>query len=381
MSASNDPNLAALQSYQMFALSQVQQDIARGLIAPRFGPTFQSVLSMPLSLTPGDKQTPEQAFNAALDTFTNAVTLWYNNAQYKGNVNEVRLRLEANRPKWIMPGLPTPQADVSDPNVKAIVGYRELWYIQAVSSNQIQPAFFPSYIEQVTKLPYPPKGVNEEDFNANVNTSADAIRNWFAASQYSGNLQVISDTIESTKPKYISPGPGPCPPAPSCPPDPSNQTLAIANRFFKSEGGAPATVNFAGEFSNYAALSDADVLDITNLLDTSTSTANFNSIVDRLQAEKRKLNSEMEGRRTKAEAINQQFVEEKGVAGSVTKSKVMVLQDYILAGFAISYLFFAVVIVFYFTKQSEAPMRTLTVMGTLMVIVTAILYTWTSYLA
>ncbi len=381
MSALNDPNVAAIQDYKMIALSQVQQDIASGLIAPRFGPTFQSVISMPLSLTPGPDQTPEQAFNAALDTFTNAVMLWYNNAQYKGNVNEVRLRLDARRPKWILPGSPTPVADLSDPNVKAIADYREQWYNRAVSSNQIQPAFFPSYIEQVTKLPFPPKGVNEADFNTAVNASADAIRKWFVGAQYSGDLQYLANQINSTKPQYTKPGPAPCPPAPNCPPDPSPQTLAIANRFFKSEGGAPATVDFAGEFSNYTALSDADVLDITNLLDSSTSTANFNSIVDRLEAEKRHLSGEMEGRRTKAEAINQQFVEEKDAAGKVTKSKVIVLQDYILAGFAISYLFFAVVVVFYFTKNSEMPVRTFTIMGTLMVIVTAILYTWTSYLA
>jgi hypothetical protein len=94
-----------------------------------------------------------------------------------------------------------------------------------------------------------------------------------------------------------------------------------------------------------------------------------------------RIKTEIQGRRTKADALNQQFVDDKLAAGNVSKSKVMVLQDYILAGFAISYLFFAIVIVFYFTKYSEKPVRSFVTLTTLMVVVSAILYTWTSYLA
>lgn len=272
-------------------------------------------------------------------------------------------------------------AAVADPNVTALNNYRLQWAQRAVASGQVQPAFFPTYAA-IMNAPLPAANMTAEQFNTAANQLATAIKVWYAQVKYSGNLAVLSQEIDRTKPQYQSATTqiSSSIPTPKCPPDPSPQTLAVANRFFKREGGK-ATVDFTAEFANFKALSDADVIDIGNLINTSSSTANFNSIADKLKADGNRIKAEIAGRRLKAEAINQQFVEDKEIAGQVSKSKVMILQDYVLAGFAISYLFFAVVVIFYFTKYSEKPMRTFLTLSTLMVIISAILYTWTSYLA
>jgi hypothetical protein len=273
----------------------------------------------------------------------------------------------------------------TDPNVKALNDYRLQWAQRAIASGQVNPRFFPTYAA-IMNVPLPAVPMTEQQFNDAANNLANAIKVWYTNARYSGNLAILSQEIDRTKPAFKSNTPvaaaaaAPTPtPAPA--PGPSPQTSAIADRFFKSIGGAPATVDFVGEFANFKSLSDADVIDITNLIKTSTSTANFNSVADKLKVEGDKIKTEIQSRRTKAEAINQQFVDDKLAAGPVSKSKVMVLQDYILAGFTVAFLFFAVVVIFYFTKYSEKPLRSFVTLTTLMVVVAAILYTWTSYLA
>ncbi len=275
---------------------------------------------------------------------------------------------------------------MQDQNLKALNDYRLQWAQRAIASGQVNPRFFPTYAA-IMNIPLPTSPVSAQQFNDAANSLATAIKVWYTNAQYSGNLAVLANEIDRTKPAFKSDTPiaattTPQPtPTPKCPPDPSPQTIAIADRFFKSVGGAPATVDFAGEFANFKSLSDADIIDINNLISTSTSTANFNSIADKLRAEGAKIQAEVQNRRMKAEALNQQFVDDKLAAGHVSKSKVMVLQDYILAGFAVAFLFFAVVVVFYFTKYSEKPLRSFITLSTLMVVIAAILYTWTSYLA
>jgi hypothetical protein len=83
----------------------------------------------------------------------------------------------------------------------------------------------------------------------------------------------------------------------------------------------------------------------------------------------------------KAAAANQQFLDDRTSAGEVTKSKVNVLQDYILAAFTISWIFLIVVLVIYVTKTSETPTKSLISASILGIIVSAVLYTWVMAIA
>lgn len=281
--------------------------------------------------------------------------------------------------------------NANDPNLRALNDFRLLWAQNAVASRQVNPRFFPTYTS-IMNIPLPNANMTSDQFEASATQLTNAIKLWYTNSRYSGNLVILGNEIDRTRPRFTPPRPTPTTTStttstttptttPTTPPGSSPQTLAVANRFFKSAGGVKATVDFAAEFDNFKSISDADIIDINNLITTSTSTTNFNSIADKLRSEGNKIRTEIQGRRKKVEAINQQFVDDKLTTGSVSKSKVMVLQDYILAGFAIAYLFFAIVVIFYFTKYSEKPLRSFVTLSALMVVVSAILYTWTSYLA
>jgi hypothetical protein len=265
-----------------------------------------------------------------------------------------------------------------DPNIKTLNDFRVVWGLNATNSKLISPNILSTY-SAILNAPLPSPPITEEQFKETANTLANNIKKWYSYTNFpKQNLPGLNQSIDNLKNmlKFQKVTPTTTPQS-----GPSPQTLAVANRFFKSVGGAPATVDFAGEFANFKSLSDADMIDINNLISTSTSTANFNKIGDKLKEEGTKIKTEIQNRRTKADAINQQFVDDKLAAGHVSKSKVMVLQDYILAGFAIAFLFFAIVVVFYFTKYSEKPLRSFITLSTLMVVIAAILYTWTSYLA
>lgn len=259
----------------------------------------------------------------------------------------------------------------------ALNNFRLQWAQKAIASGQIKPEFFPTYAA-IMNIPLPAPNMTQEQFNGAASQLAMAIKTWYTNAKYSGNLAVLSQTIDASKPTFAGAAVASAT-APASTTDP--RIYAVANRFFKSNGGVPATVDFAGEFANFKGLGDADIIDINNLIETSTSTTNFNSISDKLKSEGGRIKSDIAERRKKVDALNQQFVDDKAGAGLITKPKVIVLQDYILAGFVISYLFFAVVVVYYFTKNSEKPFRSFLTLTTLMVIVSAILYTWTSYLA
>ena len=93
------------------------------------------------------------------------------------------------------------------------------------------------------------------------------------------------------------------------------------------------------------------------------------------------LEDKVQSKQAQIDALNQQFVDERGDTGKVDKPKVMVLQDWILAGFTVTYLFFVVVAILYVSSKSAYPGRAALAMIALMVVVSAVMYTWISYLA
>jgi hypothetical protein len=159
----------------------------------------------------------------------------------------------------------------------------------------------------------------------------------------------------------------------------SPQINEVRNKFFTTEPNA--SINFKKEFETLSALAQADIQDIDGLLSGTTKSEVFAKIIDQLRAQKEKLTHTLAEKEAKAAAANQQFLDDRTSAGEVTKSKVNVLQDYILAAFTISWIFLIVVLVIYVTKTSETPTRSLISASILGIIVSAVLYTWVMAIA
>ena len=293
----------------------------------------------------------------------------------------------------------------ADASRTKIEEFRKSWGDRAVQSGKINPRFYHTY-ESILKMPIPT--INDEaTFNATVDNFANTIKTWYLNAQYSGNLEQLAKAIDDNKPTYRDPVPAasaPTPaPTPAPAPSPSNaeclpngsltlslnqyqstcanipQVNEVRNKFFTTEPNA--SINFKKEFETLQALAQADIQDIDGLLSGTTQSGVFTQIIDRLRAQKEQLTHTLAEKEAKAAAANQQFLDDRTSAGEVTKSKVNVLQDYILAAFTISWIFLIVVLVIYITKTSETPTRSLISGSILGIIVSAVLYTWVMAIA
>ncbi len=86
-------------------------------------------------------------------------------------------------------------------NVRAYRDYVNYWRDAAIKSGAITPAFFDSY-KFIVQVPAPAVNASEEVFTKAVDNIALAIKQWYVAAQYSGDLGQLSTAIDATKPKY-----------------------------------------------------------------------------------------------------------------------------------------------------------------------------------
>lgn len=86
-------------------------------------------------------------------------------------------------------------------NIRAFRQYVKYWGDAAVKSGAIQPKFFNSY-KFILQVPPPAVGATEAEFNTLIDGIAQAIKKWYVAAQYNGNLGQLAAAIDATKPKY-----------------------------------------------------------------------------------------------------------------------------------------------------------------------------------
>jgi hypothetical protein len=132
----------------------------------------------------------------------------------------------------------------------------------------------------------------------------------------------------------------------SCTNSPALETMR--DSFFSNQ------VNIKAQFDDARAIAQSEATDISSLLGGMI--PNSNGLAKHLAQLKDNENSfkkNLAEVRDKTEALNVQFLNKKETTpGPVDKPSVLVLQDYILAGFSISYLLCSLTLIFYFTKKS-----------------------------
>lgn len=285
-------------------------------------------------------------------------------------------------------------------NRAALDNYRREWGSRAVASGRINPKYYETYKYILTKQI--PTITDKASFDRSLADLVQTIKKWYVDARYSGNLEQLASMIDNTRPKYndgTSSAPAPAPaPVPTGNADClSNGRLTLAlnqyqstcanspqvnevrNKFFTTEPNA--SVNFQKEFETLQALAQADIQDIDGLLSGTTQSAVFLKIIDKLRTQKEHLVATLSEKKSKVDAANQQFLDDRASAGEINKTKVNVLQDYILAAFTISWIFLIVVVIMYITKSSETPVKSLISSSVLGIIVSAVLYTWVMAIA
>jgi len=86
-------------------------------------------------------------------------------------------------------------------NIRAFRKYVKYWGDAATKSGAIQPNFFDSY-KFILQVPPPAIGATEAEFTTTVDGVAQAIKQWYVAAQYNGDLGQLAVAIDATKPKY-----------------------------------------------------------------------------------------------------------------------------------------------------------------------------------
>lgn len=285
-------------------------------------------------------------------------------------------------------------------NRAALEAYRKDWGSRAVASDKINPKFYETYKSILTKQI--PTITNKAGFNTALADLVQTIKQWYVNAGYSGNLTQLAAEIDRTRPSYNDGTTAAAPPAPAPVPAGnadclSNGRLTLAlnqyqstcanspqvnevrNKFFTTEPNA--SVNFKNEFDTLKALAQADIQDIDGLLSGTTKNEVFLKIIEKLRAQKEHLAATLAEKKAKVDATNQQFLDDRASAGEINKTKVNVLQDYILAAFTISWIFLIVVVIMYITRTSETPVKSLISSSVLGIIVSAVLYTWVMAIA
>ncbi len=370
-----DPNIKAFNDFKSSWRNAV---VTSGLIAPAYFPYFDAFANQVAAPTLGIS---EADFNRKMTELAGKIKAYYVAAQFRGNLAELSNRIDLAKPKWTDP------AALRDPNYIQFITFRNLWKNNAVSSGQVPAKFFPFYDVIVGQVAPPRAGLNSAAAKAKMDELVAAIKRFFAASEYKGNLAVLSNTIDNSRPDKAPVAAAPAPrvavaAAPrAAAPRPNQEIIINSQKFFKNTGGIPPAVDYNSIFENLRALTNSDLMDIQGLVSGTAPGVALKTLEGKVDSEIATLEEKIRARQAKVDALNQQFVDERGITGKVDKPKVMVLQDWILAGFAVAYLFFAVVAILYVSSKSVYPGRAALAMTALMVIVTAVLYTWISYLA
>lgn len=133
----------------------------------------------------------------------------------------------------------------------------------------------------------------------------------------------------------------------------TNAINNIRNNFFGDN------IDFKGQFEDLKALSQSEITEIEGLLGAMTNTNNAAVYLQKMSEEEKELQKKLEEIRSKTEALNVSFSEKKQDDEEIKKTpRVIVLQDYVLASLAISYLVVSLIFIFYVTKISGYSIKT-----------------------
>lgn len=153
----------------------------------------------------------------------------------------------------------------------------------------------------------------------------------------------------------------------SCTNAPALETMR--DSFFSNQ------VNIKAQFEDARAIAQSEATDVSSLLGSMIPNSNgLAKHLAQLKDGESNLKKSLAEVRDKTEALNVQFLNKKETTpGPVDKPSVLVLQDYILAGFAISYLLCSLTLIFYFTKQSGYSISTFMVSIAIFLFITFLL--------
>jgi hypothetical protein len=144
-------------------------------------------------------------------------------------------------------------------------------------------------------------------------------------------------------------------------------------------------IDFKKELDDLKVSAEADIVEINGLIGSSGTVDNANKIAaytKGLEEEAKRLKEQLAETEAKADALDQQFTDNKKNDGPPeAKPKVVVLQDYILAALALSYTFFSLIFLFLITKKANYSGTTFLLALALFVILGALIYSIVNYLA
>ncbi len=141
------------------------------------------------------------------------------------------------------------------------------------------------------------------------------------------------------------------------------------NRFYGADDQSVA--NYKSIFDSKRALAESEVLEIKNIVNSfPKAMTDLDTQIAAKKAEMTSIDEQIESLQRQTDAQDQQFVDDKKVAGkTVEKRKLNVLQDYLLAGFFITYLFFGLVAIFYVSKTNDYSWKIFGLMTLLVVLI------------
>ncbi len=156
------------------------------------------------------------------------------------------------------------------------------------------------------------------------------------------------------------------------------QTL---DKFYNTNVDAAA--NYAYLFNKKRDLAQGEINEISTIISSfPVASTDIDTQIANKKAEKANIETEIKALEDKTNAYEQQFVEDKAKFGkTVEKKKLNVLQDYLLAAFFISYLFFALIAIFYVTKINDYSWTIFSVMLVLAVMIGGLMAALINYIA
>jgi hypothetical protein len=96
LQALEDPNIKSFTDFkQLWGTRAVQS----GLIAPRFFPTYQSILDIP----PPVENVKKEPFELLVASTAQMIKVWYVNARYGGNLAQLSQAIDSSKPQWTPP--------------------------------------------------------------------------------------------------------------------------------------------------------------------------------------------------------------------------------------------------------------------------------------
>ncbi len=142
------------------------------------------------------------------------------------------------------------------------------------------------------------------------------------------------------------------------------------------------TINFKKQFEDLSALSAAEVNEIEGLINSMSQNENMDKYLSQLEEDEKQMKVEVQQTKEQVAAIDTEFTGKKGKnLESSGKPYLIVMQDYILAALAFSYLFFSLTSIMVLTKQANYSISTFLISLVFFVFLGLFLYSMTTTLA